>query len=251
MRNGTAAALVFLMVAGCAGAPAFTHADYVETEEILRAVERELCTAVAWVDDTPEVQARVLAAGLDIRQFVASATVGLSVIAQTNAAGDTSLVVPVNYGVAGLSASLGTRVARTRETVLKVYYPFNELECTGDKARPGRRIAGNLGLADWIKQTTNILINVREVPVAYSYSVSFDLTNQAGIGPMFQIVPHDKSISGGAQLGAAREIVNSLSVTVVEIRPDADLAARYRLPDETRRRLERESDIQAIRESNR
>ncbi|MBK8457291.1 MAG: hypothetical protein IPL47_09450 [Phyllobacteriaceae bacterium] len=46
-----------------------------------------------------------------------------------------------------------------------------------------------------------------------------------------------------------RELTHSLSVTVVEIRPDSELAARYRIPDETRRRLDRAADIEAIRDA--
>lgn len=250
MRAGLVA-IVMAGLTGCAGAPSFTRTDYVETADILKSVERELCTAVEWAESNPDIQARILAAGLDIRKFVASATVGLSVAVETGASGDATLVVPVSAGSAGLTASLGSTVQRTRETVLKVYYPFSELECDLPASPGTRRIAGNLGLAEWIKESTRILIEAREVPVAYSYSVGFALRADAGGGPFFSIIPLTNTVRGAGSLGASREIAHSLSVTVVEIQPDAALAARYRIPDDTRRRLERESDIEVLRGATR
>lgn len=247
MKPGLALALAGMMLSGCAGAPAFTRTDFVETKDILRSIESELCSAVGWVETTPDIRAGVLAAGLDIRNFVASVTVGLAVAVQTGASGDAGLVVPVSLGSAGVSASLGSEVLRTRETTLTVYYPFSELECDAPPIAGAHRIAGNLGLADWIKETTKILFSINESPVSYSYGVGFTLTNTAGVGPSFSIVPGTSNLVGGARLGATRELMHSLSVTVVEIRPDSELAARYRIPDETRRRLERAADIEAIR----
>lgn len=249
MKPGLALVFAGLALSGCAGAPAFTRADYVETKDILRAIEAELCAAVEWVETTPDVRAGVLAAGLDIRNFVASATVGLAVAVQTDASGQAGLVVPVSLGTTGVSASLGTEVLRTRETTLTVYFPFAELECDAPPVAGAHRIAGSLGLADWIKETTKILFSINEAPVSYSYGVGFTLTNSAGAGPTFSIVPGTSNLGGGASLGVTRELTHSLSVTVVEIRPDSELAARYRIPDETRRRLDRAADIEAIRDA--
>lgn len=251
MRGETIAVILTMALSGCAGAPAFTRSDYVETKEIFRAIERELCEAVDWVENTPDVKAGVLAAGLDIRQFVASATVGLAVAVETSGTGSASLVVPVSTGSVGISGLLDSTVARTRDTVLKVYYPFGELECDSPAMKEPARIAGNLGLADWIRETTKILFAIHETPVSYSYSVSFSVTNSGSLGPSFQLLPGSNAVSGNGRLSAARELVHSLSVTVVEIRPDEELAQRYQIPDETRRRLERESDIEAIRAATR
>lgn len=251
MRAIRLAVILSAVLQGCAGAPVFTRTDYVETKEIFRSIERELCEAVAWVDETPDVKAGILAAGLDIRQFVASATVGLAVAVESSGSGQAGLVVPVTTGSVGISGSLGATTVRTRDTVLKVYYPFAELECDAPEVKGPARIAGNLGLAEWIRETTKILFAINETPVSYSYSVSFSLTNSGGAGPSFQLVPGTNAVSGGGHVGLAREIVHTLSVTVVEIRPDEELAARYRIPDETRRRLERESDIEAIRAATR
>lgn len=240
-----------ILLSGCAGAPSFTRTDYVETRDILAGIEGELCEVVAWVDGTPDIKAGVLAAGLDIRQFVASATVGLSVAVSTGASGDAELAVPVSMGSVGGSAFLGSSTTRTRDTTLTVYYPFSELECDKPGVSGTRRIAGNLGLADWIKETTKTLFIANETPVSFSYGVSFTLTNSAGIGPTFQILAGASPVAGELGLRASRGLTHSLSVTVVEIRPDSELAARYRIPDETRRRLERASDIEAIRGSTR
>lgn len=237
------------VLSGCAGAPAFTRADYVETKDILRAIENELCEAVDWVESTPDIRAGVLAAGLDIRRFVASATVGLSVAVQNGASGNARLVIPVTTGLTGLSASLGAEAVRTRETTITVYFPFAELECDAPAVTEARRIAGNLGLADWIRETTKILFSVNESPVSFSYAVGFTLTSTAEAGPTFSLLPGSMPVSASAGLIAARELTHSLSMTVVEIRPDSELAARYRIPDETRRRLERAADIEAIRDA--
>lgn len=249
MKRFAALGLTGLALSGCAGAPAFTKADYVETRDILAAIEGELCDVVSWVEETPAVRAGILSAGLDIRQFVASATVGLSVAVANGANGQAGLAVPVSLGSVGGSGFLGTGTVRTRMTTLTVYYPFNELECDKPEIAGPRRIAGNLGVADWIRQTTQTLFMVNETPVSFSYGVGFTLTNTAGVGPTFQLVSGLSPVSGGIDLRATREVSHTLSLTVVEIRPDSELAARYRIPDETRRRLERAADIEAIRDA--
>ncbi|MFZ1681331.1 MAG: hypothetical protein WAT70_09960 [Rhizobiaceae bacterium] len=247
MRRINAALGMLAFLAGCAGAPAFLPEDYVETTEIFRAVERELCQAIAWVDSNPKVGGEVLAAGLDIRRFVASVTVGLSVEEVADGSGNAALMIPVATGLTGVGGSLGLTTVRARNTTLKVYYPFAELECGWEKPKPPTRVAGNLGLAEWIAQTTKVLIDIKETPVSYNYSVAFTVQNAAGIGPQFRVLPAGNTLNIGAGLSGSRALTHSLHVSVVEIQPDAALAARYKLSDETRRRLDRESEIEALR----
>lgn len=247
MRPAHSALCMLAVLAGCAGAPGFMPEDYVETTEIFRAVERELCEAIAWVDAHPAARSEVLAAGLDIRRFVASVTVGLAVEEVADGSGSAALMIPVATGLTGVSGSLGLTTVRTRSTTLKVYYPFAELECGWDKPKPPTRIAGNLGLSEWITQTTKVLIDIRETPVSYNYSVEFTVQNAAGIGPQFRVLPAGNTLSIGTGLSGSRALTHSLHVSVVEIQPDAALAARYKLSDETRRRLDRESEIEVIR----
>lgn len=243
------AALV--LTAACAGAPQFTQTEYVETRDIFLAVENDLCKAIDFIESNPLAKAEILAAGLDYRRFVASVTVGLQVTEVTDAQGNVSIIVPVNTGTATLGVLAGRTRTHTRSTALKVYYPFGELDCQPFKAASSLRIAGHLGLTEWIGETTKVLIAIRETPVAYSYDVNFTIEGAVGAAPSFSILPSARPLFGGAELTAGRALTHSLSVTVVEITPDAELAARSRIPPETRRRLERESDIQIIRNSGR
>ncbi|MDN2583407.1 hypothetical protein [Aquibium sp. ELW1220] len=248
-KAGTlAAALVGVVLAGCTALPDFAEHDYIRMESLFYTVEQELCESLALIKSEPGVSARLQEAGVAIEGQYAKVTAGLDLVKVLDAAGNASFVIPVNNGVAGLGLGATSRRVNSVRTTVSVYYPFAELECSGQIANPPERIAGGLGLKEWILNTTVSLINVHETPAAYSYDVSFDVTRDARARPTISLATSGFTLIGGdLSLGGARKLTHWLSVTVRDVALIDAPAGSGGIPTGVRDALDREEGLAILR----
>jgi len=253
-RNGGAgtwasgAALLTAFLTGCTTLPDPVDGDFIRMESLFYTVEQELCESLALIKSEPGVAARLEEAGVAIEKQYAKVTAGLDLVKVVDAGGNASFVIPVNNGVAGLGFGGTNRAVNTVETTVSVFYPFAELECSGQIANPPERIAGGLGLKEWILNTTVALINVHETPAAYSYEVSFDVTRDARARPTISLATSGFTLIGGdLSLGGARKLTHWLSVTVRDVALTDAPAGTGGIPNGVRDALDREEGLVILR----
>ncbi|QDZ02849.1 hypothetical protein FQ775_22125 [Nitratireductor mangrovi] len=246
MRIGCVLALA---VAGCAQLPKFQERDYIKVEALFYTVEQELCEALAELKTEPRISERLREAGITVESQYAKVTAGLKLERILDTGGNASLVIPVDYGTAGLGLGAMRSHVNTVDTTVSVYYPFTELACSGEIPSPPERIAGGLGLREWILQTTVSLINVRETPAAYSYEISFAVITDKRARPSITLSTSNFSLIGGdLSLGAARELTHTLSVTIRDIALNEPAGTGGAgVPDVVRDALDREESLTILR----
>ena len=246
--RGIAAAFLALILAGCTTLPDFAERDFIKMESLFYSVEQELCESLALIKSEPGVAGKLRDAGVSIERQYAKVTAGLDLVKVLDAAGNATFVIPVNNGSAGLGLGATSRSVNTVRTTVSVYYPFAELECSGQIASPPERIAGGLGLKEWILNTTVALINVRETPAAYSYEVSFDVTRDARARPTISLATSGFTLIGGdLRLGGARKLTHWLSVTVRDVALIDAPAGSGGIPTGVRDALDREEGLSILR----
>ncbi|MVA97955.1 hypothetical protein GN330_11935 [Nitratireductor sp. CAU 1489] len=238
-----------IAVTGCASLPDFTDDDYVKVESLFYTVEQELCEALVLVKAEPRLAARLREAGITVGRQYAKATAGLKLVKIVDGGGNANFVIPITNGTAGLGVGANRRHVNTVDTTVSVYYPFTELACSGEIANPPARIAGGLGLKEWILQTTVALINVRETPAAYSYDVAFQLTQDGRARPAIAVATPGLSLLGAdISFGAARQVTHTLSVTIRDVALDeAAGKGGAGVPDVVRDALDREESLTILR----
>ncbi|RST84987.1 hypothetical protein EJC49_18075 [Aquibium carbonis] len=242
------ASVLAVVLSGCTTLPDFAERDFIKMESLFYSVEQELCESLALIKGEPGVAAKLREAGVSIDRQYAKVTAGLELMKVLDAGGNATFVIPVNNGNAGLGLGATSRRVNSVRTTVSVYYPFTELECTGQIANPPERIAGGLGLKEWILNTTVALINVRETPAAYSYEVSFDVTRDARARPTISLATSGFTLIGGdLSLGGARKLTHWLSVTVRDVALDDAPASRGGIPTGVRDALDREEGLAILR----
>jgi hypothetical protein len=240
--------LTAALLSGCTTLPDFTERDFIKMETLFYSVEQELCESLALIKSEPGVSAKLREAGVAIEGQYAKVTAGLDLMKIVDAAGNASFVIPVNNGNAGLGLGATSRSVNSVRTTVSVYYPFAELECSGQLTDPPERIAGGLGLKEWILNTTVALINVRETPASYSYDVSFDVTRDARARPTISLATSGFTLIGGdLSLGGARKLTHWLSVTVRDVALTQAPAGSGGTPAGVRDALDREEGLAILR----
>lgn len=240
--------VVAFALAGCTTLPDFAERDFIRMESLFYTVEQELCESLSLIKSEPGVAGKLEQAGVSIERQYAKVTAGLDLVKVLDAAGNATFVIPVNNGNAGLGLGATSRSVNTVRTTVSVYYPFAELECAGQIANPPERIAGGLGLKEWILNTTVALINVRETPAAYSYEVSFDVTRDARARPTLSLATSGFTLIGGdLSLGGARKLTHWLSVTVRDVELIDAPAGSGGIPTGVRDALDREEGLAILR----
>jgi hypothetical protein len=235
-------------LSSCTTLPDFSEQDYIRIESLFYTVEQELCESLALVKSDARVAARLAEAGVTVERQYAKATAGLELVKLLDAAGNATFVIPVNAGTAGLGIGAASRHVNSVRTTVSVYYPFSELECSGQIAQPPERIAGGLGLKEWVLNTTVALINVNETPAAYSYDVSFSVTRDGRARPTISLSTSGfRLIGGDLSLGAARELTHSLSVTVRDVAIEDAPVRKGGVPAGIREALDREEGLAILR----
>lgn len=248
LTGAAGVALAAVMLAGCTTLPDFAETDFVRMESLFYTVEQELCESLSLIKSEPGVSARLREAGIEIEGQYAKVTAGLELVKVLDAAGNSSFVIPVNHGSAGLGLGASSRRVNSVRTTVSVYYPFAELECSGQISDPPERIAGGLGLKEWILNTTVSLINVHETPAAYSYEVSFDVTRDARARPTISLATAGFTLIGGdLSLGGARKLTHWLSVTVRDVALIDAPAGSGGIPTGVREALDREEGLTILR----
>jgi len=248
VMGGLGAALLAMLLSGCTTLPDFAERDFIKMESLFYTVEQELCESLSLIKSEPGVAAKLAEAGVAVERQYAKVTAGLDLVKVLDAAGNATFVIPVNNGVAGLGLGVTSRSVNSVRTTVSVYYPFEELECSGQIASPPERIAGGLGLKEWILNTTVALINVRETPSAYSYDVSFDVTRDARARPTISLSTSGFNLIGGdLSLGGARKLTHWLSVTVRDVAVDDAPLGRGGIPTGVRDALDREEGLAILR----
>ena len=246
--RGIAAAFLAMLLSACTTLPDFAERDFIKMESLFYSVEQELCESLSLIKSEPGIAAKLEEAGISLERQYAKVTSGLDLVKVVDAAGNATFVIPVNNGVAGLGLGATSRSVNTVRTTVSVYYLFTDLECAGQIASPPERIAGGLGLKEWILNTTVALINVRETPAAYSYEVSFDVTRDARARPTISLATSGFTLIGGdLSLGGARKLTHWLSVTVRDVAIDETPAGHGGIPTVVRDALDREEGLAILR----
>lgn len=232
-------------LASCATAPRFTTAEHVKVESLFYTLEQELCEAVGDLGADPFVASKLREAGVTPDRQFAKATASLKLVRTTDASGEAAMVIPVTSGVASIGFGGGVTREDTVDTSVSVYYPFAELQCS--LADPPPRIAGGLGLREWIGATTRSLIRVEETPTAYSYEVSFEVTADGRVNPGISYsTPTFRVIGGELSAGVERAITHTLNVTVQTVAVQ-DAGRPQRVPAKVRDALDRQESLNALR----
>lgn len=241
-------AAVAVATASCTTLPDFSEGDYVKMESLFYTVEQELCESLALIKGEGRVAAKLAEAGVAIERQYAKATAGLELVKIVDAAGNATFVIPTDRGTAGLGLGASASTVNTVNTTVSVYYPFTELECSGEIADPPQRIAGGLGLKEWVLNTTVALINVHETPAAYSYDVSFEITRDARARPTISLATTGFTLIGGdLSLGRSGKLTHWLSVTIRDVAVDGGGRGGGGVPAGVREALDREEGLAILR----
>jgi hypothetical protein len=229
---------VLTAIAGCASVPDIADREYVKVSDILYSVECELKEAIDSLARTYPF----------VRKQLVEVKYSLDVIETGSGAGDANLVVPISHGTFSVGFTAGLLQTTTRATSFSVSYKTDELECRPPGSAPDvpTRIAGGVGLSEWLLSISAALRAANETPVAMSYRMDFDIVADASVTPRFGVsLASGHSYGGGVRLAGRRQRSHSVLVAVAKV--DADDKGAV----EAQKRIDREIDQSILKEISR
>lgn len=223
-------------LAGCASVPEIDERQYVRVSDILYSVECELKEAIDGLARTYPF----------VKKQLVEVKYSLDVVETGAGAGDANLVVPISHGTFSVGFTAGLLQTTTRATSFTVSYKTDELECRPPGPGVPMRIAGGVGLSDWLVSISASLQAANETPVAMSYRMDFDIVADASVTPRFGVaLASGHAYGGGVRLAGRRQRTHSLLVAVAKV--DADDKGAV----EAQKRIDREITQSILKEVSR
>lgn len=215
--------------------PSAKQEDFLLASDILHTFECELNEAYRIAQRIDERFSR---------QTVA-VTLTLTLTEIRSAGGNATLVIPV--ASAGLSVASGVTPTTTNLRVMELQYSYDtrNLAPCEDNLRPQEgiervplQLEGGVGLTEWVTELANLSKTVQEDPKSSSYTIRFEINENATVAPTITISDDRAGMTGRN----SRTVRHQLAVTVKDFEKGESKTQRERrafeIQDGLLRRLE-------------